>query len=282
MPLSATVNSHAAPASSAVIVISGGASRRNLTALAIRFWNSCASAAGCAVSTGSAPTSTVAPAASRSAASEESTPSTTVPQSTPRTGADSPRTRDHSRIPSSSAVMRWTPPTMCSTSSRSSSVEVVAGAPLEDPRAARDHPHRRLQVVRDDAGEAVEVGVGPGQLVGVPGGDLLGPAALGEVLEPGQPVALVAVLVARRHRLDGGRERAAVDPHVLGLVADEARLVDLAGERVEPLGGGRREHAGDRQADEVLDGAAVHRGVGGVDRDEQLRARVARPRCRGA
>ena len=58
MPLSVTVNSHSASPGRAAMAISGGSSPRNLTALAIRFWNSWASWTACAGSRGSAPTRT--------------------------------------------------------------------------------------------------------------------------------------------------------------------------------------------------------------------------------
>ncbi len=61
MPLSATANSQEEPSGTAVTLIRGGASPRNLTALLSRFWKTAVMSGSCAETTGSGPAVTVAP-----------------------------------------------------------------------------------------------------------------------------------------------------------------------------------------------------------------------------
>ena len=79
-----------------------------------------------------------------------------------------------------------------------------------------------------------------------------------EVGEPGDPVERRAVLVAHQHQLDRGEEGGAVGADPLALEGGEALLVELLGDEFQARPKVGREEGGERTADEVVGGAAVH------------------------
>ena len=198
MPLSATVNSQSASPGWPSMAISGGASLRNLTALAIRFWNSWASWMACAGSRAAWRRPRRARRRLEVGRQRPQASSTTSRMSSSAASASSPaRTREYSRMPSSRAssgarrrrggrAARAAPRRACrrrgapgSARSRRSRASATAGRARRRRRSGRG---RRWS----------------GPLAGVARRPRLRRPAVREVLDPREPVELLAV--ARRAR----------------------------------------------------------------------------------
>src|SRR5215217_6531909 len=224
MPLSATVKRQRSPARSASTRTRGrtpGAT--NLTALPIRFWNSCTSCAGSPSTTGSSPHLISGGSPCASARSVPATSPTTRAVLTLSGGRSERPAREYASRSSIRVRMRAAPSTGVVDEGVGVRVELAVVAAAQQLQVARDHPQRLREVVRGDVGELRELRVGALELRRTLGHLALLTARLRHVAADRHAAQQPPVLVVQRDHLHPVGDRA------VGRVYVEA--LRLAGER---------------------------------------------------